>query len=82
MVKLIIYGVTFAVLLTGCSPELANYKTSPATLTPPTPSRKELFSLPKPRGKIKVAVYGFRDQTGQYKPIPNVSSFSTAVTSV
>jgi curli production assembly/transport component CsgG len=39
-----------------------------------------LTSLPQPKGLIKVAVYNFRDQTGQYKPLPNVSSFSTAVT--
>jgi len=41
---------------------------------------KELKALPKPKGKIPVAVYSFRDQTGQYKPQANVSSFSTAVT--
>jgi len=43
-------------------------------------SFKELKALPKPKGKIPVAVYSFRDQTGQYKPQANVSSFSTAVT--
>lgn len=41
---------------------------------------KELKSLPKPKGAIPVSVYSFRDQTGQYKPQANVSSFSTAVT--
>lgn len=40
---------------------------------------RELARLPAPRGKVAVAVYGFRDQTGQYKPAPD-SSFSTAVT--
>lgn len=40
----------------------------------------ELKSLPKPKGAIPVSVYSFRDQTGQYKPQENVSSFSTAVT--
>jgi curli production assembly/transport component CsgG len=34
----------------------------------------------KPRTAIPVSVYAFRDQTGQYKPQANVSSFSTAVT--
>jgi curli production assembly/transport component CsgG len=43
-------------------------------------SFKELKGLPKPKGRIPVAVYSFRDQTGQYKPQANVSSFSTAVT--
>ncbi|WP_338606666.1 CsgG/HfaB family protein [Desulfoferula mesophila] len=41
---------------------------------------KDLVSLPSPKGKIRVSVYSFRDMTGQYKPQPNVSSFSTAVT--
>ena len=46
----------------------------------PTESFKELKALPKPKGMIPVSVYSFRDQTGQYKPQANVSSFSTAVT--
>ncbi len=45
-----------------------------------TQAFQELKSLPKPRGVIPVSVYSFRDQTGQYKPQANVSSFSTAVT--
>lgn len=52
---------------------------TPATLTPATPSSHDLLRLPEPKGKIVVAVYGFRDQTGQYKPSPD-SSFSTSVT--
>lgn len=52
---------------------------APAQLTPPTPSTHDLLRLPEPKGKIVVAVYGFRDQTGQYKPSPD-SSFSTSVT--
>ena len=45
-----------------------------------TPAFAELKSLPIPKGRIPVSVYSFRDQTGQYKPQENVSSFSTAVT--
>ncbi|WP_397473311.1 CsgG/HfaB family protein [Pusillimonas sp.] len=52
---------------------------TPAQLTPATPSTHDLLRLPEPKGKIVVAVYGFRDQTGQYKPAPD-SSFSTSVT--
>lgn len=33
-----------------------------------------------PKEKIIVGVYKFRDQTGQYKPVENGSTFSTAVT--
>lgn len=50
-----------------------------ARLTPRANTYRDLLSLPTPKGKILAAVYGFRDQTGQYKPAPN-SSFSTAVT--
>lgn len=39
----------------------------------------ELLSLPAPKGKVRVSVYSFRDQTGQFKPGP-ASSLSTAVT--
>ncbi|WP_228255798.1 CsgG/HfaB family protein [Pollutimonas thiosulfatoxidans] len=52
---------------------------TPAHLTPATPSTRDLLKLPEPKGKVVVAVYGFRDQTGQYKPAPD-SSFSTSVT--
>lgn len=52
---------------------------SAAQLTPATPSTHDLLRLPPPKGQIVVAVYGFRDQTGQYKPSPD-SSFSTSVT--
>jgi curli production assembly/transport component CsgG len=50
-----------------------------ARLTPATGVTRDLLALPPPKGKIAVAVYGIRDQTGQYKPAPD-SSFSTAVT--
>lgn len=46
----------------------------------PTETYTELMQLPPPQGAIPVSVYAFRDQTGQYKPQANVSSFSTAVT--
>jgi curli production assembly/transport component CsgG len=50
-----------------------------AKLTPVSDSYRDLVRLSAPKGKIIAAVYGFRDQTGQYKPAPD-SSFSTAVT--
>jgi curli production assembly/transport component CsgG len=50
-----------------------------ALLTPASEIYRDLVSLPPPKGKIVASVYGFRDQTGQYKPAPD-SSFSTAVT--
>jgi curli production assembly/transport component CsgG len=42
---------------------------------------KEINTLPAPAGpKIAVAVYGFKDLTGQRKPSSTLSLFSTAVT--
>ena len=41
---------------------------------------KILAELPSPDQKIVVGVYNFRDQTGQFKPTENGSTFSTAVT--
>lgn len=69
-----------AFLMSGCAvshpPEGV---VSKAQIAPSTGFTKELANFPKPKGKVSVAVYGFRDQSGQYKPSPD-SSFSTAVT--
>jgi len=51
-----------------------------AELGPETPLKRELLNLPEPEEKIVVAVYKFRDQTGQYKATETGASWSTAVT--
>jgi curli production assembly/transport component CsgG len=67
-------------LLSACS----SFGTGPVTtlsrarFEPTTNISSDLSQLPLPKGRISVAVYGFRDQTGQYKQSPD-SSFSTAV---
>lgn len=67
-------------MLNGCASTQAPSDVAPnAQLTPATKITRDLMQLPKPKGKVAVAVYGFRDQTGQYKPAPD-SSFSTSVT--
>jgi len=67
--------------LAGCSmvskPEL---NITPATVDNISSTMQALQQQTKPRQQIPVSVYAFRDQTGQYKPQANVSSFSTAVT--
>lgn len=50
-----------------------------ARLTPTTGFTRALTQLPEPKTKIPVAVYGLRDQTGQYKASPD-SPYSTEVT--
>ena len=68
-------------ILAGCGSFLYQpIKQTGARLGEETQSTLELKSLPPPKDKIIVAVYKFRDQTGQYKPTENGSSWSTAVT--
>lgn len=74
-------GLLFSLVtvLAGCATPHAPVATdSQAELTPQTRSNKLLRQLPAPKGKIIAAVYGFRDQSGQFKQAPD-SSFSTAV---
>ncbi|MBE7376680.1 CsgG/HfaB family protein [Pseudomonas lopnurensis] len=67
-------------VLQGCAVrEPMSADQHPPTLTPRTSTYQDLLALPRPKGPLVAAVYGFRDQTGQYKPNP-ASSFSTAVT--
>ena len=51
-----------------------------ARLGETTRASKILSELPEPNQKVVVGVYNFRDQTGQFKPTENGSTFSTAVT--
>ncbi|QNH63605.1 CsgG/HfaB family protein [Hymenobacter sediminicola] len=67
--------------LAGCSPYFHQpFKTESARLGTEVNANAILRDLPAPSAKTVVAVYKFRDQTGQYKPQANGSSFSTAVT--
>ncbi|MBZ9577843.1 curlin [Patescibacteria group bacterium] len=68
------------VLLSGCATTMASMYTERATMAFTTAIHQDLISLPPPEEKIVVAVYKFRDQSGQYKPHPAAVSFSTAVT--
>lgn len=69
-----------ALLLTSCAAFLPPMESQPPVISPTTTTGKELRALPPPSDPIVVAVYKFRDQTGQYKPANGGSSFSTAVT--
>ncbi|MBE7215806.1 curli production assembly/transport protein CsgG [Shewanella benthica] len=67
------------ILLSACSSTSEFEHIEPASsLMPKSASYYDLIGLPAPQGSIVAAVYDFRDQTGQYKPIPS-SNFSTAV---
>lgn len=77
MKKLIVMA-TF-VFITACTSnnEFDNIEAS-TSLMPKGETYYDLINLPLPQGAMVAAVYDFRDQTGQYKPIPS-SNFSTAV---
>ncbi|MEZ4953431.1 MAG: CsgG/HfaB family protein [Saprospiraceae bacterium] len=65
----------------GCGSYLVQpIQQNKARLGEETQSTLDLKNLPEPKDKIVVAVYKFRDQTGQYKPTQNGTSWSTAVT--
>jgi curli production assembly/transport component CsgG len=66
-------------LLSACSTVPPSNVKSNAQVTPTTRVTNDLTHLPLPKRRLAVAVYGFRDQTGQYKPSPD-SSYSTSVT--
>ncbi|MCC5851555.1 MAG: CsgG/HfaB family protein [Alkalimonas sp.] len=69
------------VLVVGCSAApKPRFHLTPATVDQPSAMMQQLWEKPRPQHPIPVSIYAFRDQTGQYKPQANVSSFSTAVT--
>jgi len=77
-----VFILVFAFLLNSCSSIMNQpiFTKSRARLGPETQVYHELKELPKPESPVVVAVYKFRDQTGQYKPAELGSSWSTAIT--
>jgi len=70
----------------GCAQNLAQTVAQPAegllppVLNPITAINRSLRELPPPERKVAVAVYGYTDLTGQFKPNDTVQSLSRAVT--
>ncbi len=75
-------GLALLLVLPACTPYLHQHMlaTQPARLGAEVGANAHWRTLPLPKTRSVVAVYKFRDQTGQYKPQENGSSFSTAVT--
>ena len=74
-------AVIFAILmLSGCATvQKVGYEHKPEVTA--NKLQKEFDAVPAPATKkITVAVYSFKDLTGQRKNTPNIASFSTAVT--
>ena len=66
--------------ISGCGETDFALEPTRATIDHITGAHNDLVSLPEPQEKIVIAVYKFRDQTGQYKTSESSTTFSTAVT--
>lgn len=75
-----IIAILSILLLSGCATiEKGGYVYKPEVVE--NKLQKEFDAIQPPAGKkITVAVYSFKDITGQRKNTPNIASFSTAVT--
>ncbi|WP_404398108.1 CsgG/HfaB family protein [Idiomarina loihiensis] len=74
--------MALSLVMSGCAmmPKPTDLNITPAEIDAPSSMMETLQEQPVPKNRIPVSIYAFRDQTGQYKPQANVSSFSTAVT--
>ena len=66
-----------SVIAGGCGSYLRPFDTKPAR--PAHPPIADFSEIPPPEEKVKVSVYGFRDESGQYKPSERGVSFSSVV---
>ncbi|TGE18629.1 CsgG/HfaB family protein [Hymenobacter elongatus] len=77
----LLLGILAVSGVAGCAPYFHQpFSAEKARLGAEVRANQELRGLPQPKERIVAAVYKFRDQTGQYKPSQNGSSFSTAIT--
>lgn len=85
--KRTILALALMTALTGCaSTNWMKEKILSERFDPPAVEKETFFTKPENQlappagGPIPVAVYSFSDRTGQRKNLPNIASFSTAVT--
>ena len=65
--------------LGGCAHMPAVETSHLPTLAPASPTRDALIGLPPPEEAVTVSIYGFADQTGQFKPSEVGQTLSRAV---
>lgn len=85
--KKIILSLMIVTVLTGCATgSFVREKVTGERFESPVVEKETFFTKPENKipppagGPIPVAVYSFTDKTGQRKNVPNIASFSTAVT--
>ena len=75
-----VVGVILCLVLGACTTKNSAQIGQKPEVMPSLPTTKRLKNLPAPSDKLSVAIYSFRDRTGQRKPDENVAALSTAVT--
>ena len=73
------FGFIFIAFLDSCSTDIQPINSDKATTDYHSQISDLLRSLPPPKKPIVVAIYKFRDQTGQYKSNDTITQYSTAV---
>jgi len=73
-------GCFIFIFFSGCWSKVQPIKSNQAVVGYETQVSKYLKALPPPSEPIVLAIYKFRDQTGQYKPGTGTTGWSTAVT--
>ncbi len=73
-------GAFFALSISSCSTDIQPISSDKASIDYRSQISDLLRSLPPPQKPIIVAIYKFRDQTGQYKSNDSITQYSTAVT--
>lgn len=84
MRALVVSLMSAALVLGGCATSPTSQKIPQTSKLPvyprATPSQEALLSMPAPAKPVAIAVYGFNDQTGQFKPNEQGQTLSRAVT--
>ncbi|WP_246248829.1 CsgG/HfaB family protein [Sphingomonas hominis] len=81
MLRSLTFVALAGAMLTGCAGDMGRPSTwAPARIAQATPAQRTLEELPPAERRVAVAVYGFTDQTGQFKDSDTVQTLSRAVT--
>lgn len=75
-------AVACSLVMTACTtvPASQPIVSKEAVISKPTSTQRALKSLTSPESKVTVAVYGFEDKTGQFRPTETGQTLSRAVT--
>lgn len=78
--KTLSIGVLCIVMACATTEEMAKQVSQGSRINEATEAGKQLRNIPPAKDRVAVAVYEFRDKTGQHKPNDNLAEYSRAVT--